>query len=135
MFPFAVPPGTPSSLLTVRNLTVSAPPHSREDALVKNLSLKIESGQHILVIGQSSSGKTSLLRTLRGLWPSDSGELLIGPNANRGFFFLPQNVYLAEGGSLAEQVMYPLAQILSLSEERNLEEEIVYLGEKIKLRC
>ena len=107
-----------SVLLSLTNLSISAP--KCKSVLIKRLRLDLVKGQHLLIMGQSSSGKTSLLRTLRGLWPADSGEIRVGASAaERGFFFLPQKVYLSEG-SLADQIVYPLSHRLSLTEERDM---------------
>ena len=40
--------------------------------LVKSLYLSLTKGNHILVTGPSGVGKSSLLRSLYGLWPADS---------------------------------------------------------------
>lgn len=45
-----------------------------EQLLVENLSLKISQGTHLLVVGNTGTGKTSLLRVLNRLWEAHSGE-------------------------------------------------------------
>ncbi len=46
-----------------------------EDLLVKDLTLKISQGMHMLVVGNTGTGKTSLLRVLNGLWEPCNGKL------------------------------------------------------------
>uniref|UniRef100_A0A4W4FDI1 ABC transporter domain-containing protein n=1 Tax=Electrophorus electricus TaxID=8005 RepID=A0A4W4FDI1_ELEEL len=73
------------------------------ELLVKDLSLRIYQGTHLLLVGNTGTGKTSLLRVLNHLWePSGSFEMTtcFGP---RGVLFLPQKPYLTDG-SLREQV-------------------------------
>lgn len=45
-----------------------------DQLLVEDLSLKITEGTHLLVVGNTGTGKTSLLRVLNRLWEADSGE-------------------------------------------------------------
>ncbi|KAG1944414.1 lysosomal cobalamin transporter ABCD4-like isoform X1 [Pimephales promelas] len=82
-----------------------------EELLVKDLTLKISQGMHLLVVGNTGTGKTSLLRVLNGLWEPCSGSVgmttCFGP---RGVLFLPQKAYLTDG-TLREQVIYPLNDI------------------------
>uniref|UniRef100_A0A671KHV4 ATP-binding cassette sub-family D member 4-like n=1 Tax=Sinocyclocheilus anshuiensis TaxID=1608454 RepID=A0A671KHV4_9TELE len=82
-----------------------------EELLVKDLTLKISQGTHMLVVGNTGTGKTSLLRVLNGLWEPCNGSVemttCFGP---RGVLFLPQKAYLTDG-TLREQVIYPLKDI------------------------
>uniref|UniRef100_A0A8C1D793 ATP-binding cassette, sub-family D (ALD), member 4 n=1 Tax=Cyprinus carpio carpio TaxID=630221 RepID=A0A8C1D793_CYPCA len=75
-----------------------------EELLVKDLTLKISQGTHMLVVGNTGTGKTSLLRVLNGLWEACNGSVemttCFGP---RGVLFLPQKAYLTDG-TLREQV-------------------------------
>lgn len=86
-----------------------------EELLVKNLTLKITSGQSLLIIGNTGTGKTTLLRVLNGLRDITQGSLRMatcfGP---RGILFLPQKPYFTDG-TLREQVIYPLKEIYPLS--------------------
>lgn len=45
-----------------------------DQLLVEDLSLKITERTHLLVVGNTGTGKTSLLRVLNRLWEADSGE-------------------------------------------------------------
>uniref|UniRef100_G3P7W8 ATP-binding cassette, sub-family D (ALD), member 4 n=1 Tax=Gasterosteus aculeatus aculeatus TaxID=481459 RepID=G3P7W8_GASAC len=83
--------------------------------LVEDLSVKISQGTHLLVVGNTGTGKTSLLRVLNRLWEAHSGFVQMttcfGP---RGTLFLPQKPYLTDG-TLREQVIYPLKDIYPAS--------------------
>uniref|UniRef100_A0A8D0AWN4 ATP-binding cassette, sub-family D (ALD), member 4 n=1 Tax=Sander lucioperca TaxID=283035 RepID=A0A8D0AWN4_SANLU len=69
-----------------------------DELLVEDLSLKISQGTHLLVVGNTGTGKTSLLRVLNRLWEAHSGFVQMttcfGP---RGTLFLPQKPYLTDG--------------------------------------
>ncbi|XP_029106532.1 lysosomal cobalamin transporter ABCD4 isoform X3 [Scleropages formosus] len=79
-----------------------------DDLLVKDLTLKISQGTHVLVVGNTGTGKTSLLRVLNRLWESSSGFIhmttCFGP---RGVLFLPQKPYLTDG-TLREQGLWTM---------------------------
>lgn len=45
-----------------------------DELLVEDLSLTIRQGVHLLVVGNTGTGKTSLLRVLNRLWEAHSGE-------------------------------------------------------------
>lgn len=61
--------------------------------VLKNLNLKIETGQFICVLGKSGCGKSTLLNLLAGYLKADLGEILVdgdlveGPDADRGVVF------------------------------------------------
>ncbi|KAI5620392.1 ATP-binding cassette sub-family D member 4, partial [Silurus asotus] len=82
-----------------------------EELLVKELSLKVYEGVHLLVVGNTGTGKTSLLRVLNLLWEPYSGfvrmNACFGP---RGIMYLPQKPFLTDG-TLREQVIFPLNNI------------------------
>jgi ATP-binding cassette subfamily D (ALD) protein 3 len=59
--------------------------------LLKELSMKIEKGMNILVLGPNACGKSSLFRILSGIWPLSKGQIN-KPSAsplNGGIFFVP----------------------------------------------
>lgn len=75
------------------------------EELVRDLSVVMKPGDHILLTGPNGVGKSAVARVVAGLWPVWSGELQ--KPASRDIFFLPQRAYLS-AGSLREQVIYPV---------------------------
>ncbi|EST04538.1 Peroxisomal fatty acyl CoA transporter, transmembrane domain protein [Kalmanozyma brasiliensis GHG001] len=74
------------------------------EELVKDLTLRVKPGEHILITGPNGVGKTAVARVVAGLWPVFQGHLE-RPSIN-DIMFLPQRPYLSVG-SLREQVIYP----------------------------
>ncbi|KAJ9474132.1 Peroxisomal long-chain fatty acid import protein 2 [Pseudozyma hubeiensis] len=74
------------------------------EELVKDLTLRVKPGEHILITGPNGVGKTAVARVVAGLWPVFQGRLE-RPSIN-DIMFLPQRPYLSVG-SLREQVIYP----------------------------
>jgi putative ATP-binding cassette transporter len=88
--------------LAFENLTVQTPNY--EKTLFQNLSLELQAGQSLLVMGDSGCGKSSLLRVLAGLWNSGTG-VIVRPELEE-ILFLPQRPYMILG-TLREQLIYP----------------------------
>lgn len=88
--------------LSFDNLTLQTPNYQR--TLIKDLSLSLQPGQGLLIMGASGCGKSSLLRAIAGLWNSGSGRIN-RPDLD-DILFLPQRPYMILG-SLKEQLLYP----------------------------
>lgn len=74
------------------------------EELVKDLTLCVKPGEHILITGPNGVGKTAIARVVAGLWPVFQGRL--ERPSIQDIMFLPQRPYLSVG-SLREQVIYP----------------------------
>ena len=84
----------------------------------------VKPGEHLAIVGEPGSGKSSLFRALAGLWPWGTGELRM-PSA-KGMMFLPQRPYLPLG-SIRAAVAYPEAS------ERFSEDEVRGVLERVQL--
>jgi putative ATP-binding cassette transporter len=92
-----------SRIVKLDKLTVRTP-GLEAHILVNELSFVIKRRQSLLIMGASGTGKSSVLRTIAGLWYGGSG-LLERPALN-DLMFLPQRPYMVEG-SLRDQLLYP----------------------------
>lgn len=92
--------------LKLDNLTILPPKSQR--TLVKNFSLSLPKKSAVLIMGESGSGKSSVLRTIAGLWNSGSGT--IQRPRLKEMMFLPQRPYMPIG-SLRAQLLYPSREV------------------------
>lgn len=91
-----------SKLVRLVDLNISPP--GLDHILVKKLTFELHIGQSMLIMGPSGTGKSSVLRTIAGLWPGKGGSLE-RPASNQ-LMFLPQRPYMIEG-NLRDQLLYP----------------------------
>lgn len=97
--------------LTLRNLSVQR----GEVEILRSVNLVVESGASLAVLGESGSGKSSLLRTIAGLDPPASGRILLDsvdvtdvPVGKRGIVYVDQSPALQPNLTLAGNVERPL---------------------------
>ncbi|AUF98353.1 ABC transporter ATP-binding protein [Pseudomonas sp. 02C 26] len=91
------------SCLCAQGLTLCRPDGS---ALLSNLDLRVGQGQWLRLAGRSGLGKSTLLRTLQGLWPYCRGNWQLPPGRS---LLLPQKPYLPQM-RLDELLAYPQLQ-------------------------
>lgn len=73
--------------------------------LIPNLNLRLTPGRRLLITSPSGKGKTTLLRSLNGIWPYLEGQIRLPRNTHR--LALTQKAYLPVG-SLRAALAYPL---------------------------
>lgn len=88
--------------LCLEHLVVQTPDGGK--TLLKALDLNLKPGSSLLLMGASGTGKSSLLRTIAGLWNTGGGSITRPPLAR--MMFLPQRPYMVQG-SLRDQLLYP----------------------------
>jgi len=75
-----------------------------EQQLVSDLSLKVGVQEHLVIVGQTGVGKSSLLRAMAGLWTRGEGRITM-PSPDEALF-LPQRPYMILS-DLRSQLLYP----------------------------
>ncbi|WP_160109736.1 ABC transporter ATP-binding protein/permease [Pseudomonas izuensis] len=86
-------------------LQAFAPLNGHGLPLFEPLTLNLAPGERLLLRGPSGVGKTTLLRSLAGLWPRHRGSAELD---REGLLILPQKPYLP-GGSLHDLLLYTRA--------------------------
>jgi putative ATP-binding cassette transporter len=86
----------------LQSLNVMTP---QKQSLFPALSLTLPPGKRVLITAPSGKGKTSLLRSMNGLWPYFSGQVHIPLKSHR--LALTQKAYLPIG-SLRAALAYPM---------------------------
>ena len=54
--------------------------------LFQNVSFEIKRGEHIAIIGDNGTGKTTLLKILNEIVPADNGSFRLGSKVQRGYY-------------------------------------------------
>jgi putative ATP-binding cassette transporter len=92
---------TEGAALRLRNVSVTLDDGS---AVVSEADVDVPPGDQVLVVGESGTGKSTLIRAISGLWPWGQGEILIQSKAR--LFLMPQRPYVPLG-TLRRAATYP----------------------------
>jgi ATP-binding cassette subfamily C protein len=99
----------PAGMLTLQNVVVTPPASDR--ATIRGVTLSVEAGTIIGIVGPSAAGKSTLARAIVGVWPAlgtiriDGSELSHWDREDLGkhIGYLPQDVELFSG-TVAENI-------------------------------
>lgn len=78
----------------------------QQQTLLTGLNLKLTPGKRVLITASSGKGKTTLLRSMNGIWPFIDGQIRLPRHCRR--LVLTQKAYLPIG-TLREALAYPMA--------------------------
>lgn len=71
-----------NDVLSVEHLSKAFPPKE----LFSDISFEIKRGEHVAIIGDNGTGKTTLLKILNGLMEADQGSFTLGTNVHIGYY-------------------------------------------------
>ena len=87
-----------NDVLSVENLE-----KSYNTLLFKNISFEIKRGEHVAIIGDNGTGKTTILKIINGLVDADSGMIKLGTNVHIGYYDQEQH-NLTDENTLFEEI-------------------------------
>ena len=87
-----------NDVLSVENLE-----KSYNTFLFKNISFEIKRGEHVAIIGDNGTGKTTILKIINGLVDADSGMIKLGTNVHIGYYDQEQH-NLTDENTLFEEI-------------------------------
>lgn len=114
-----------NDVLSVENLSKSFG-HLR---LFENVSFEIKRGEHVAIIGDNGTGKTTLLKILNALLPADYGSFKLGTNVEIGYYDQEHHVLHSEK-TLFDEISdeYPY---LTNTEIRNVLAAFLFTGDDV----
>lgn len=114
-----------NDVLTVENLSKAFGSHQ----LFTNVSFEIKRGEHVAIIGDNGTGKTTLLKILNELLPADSGTFHLGTNVEIGYYDQEHHVLHSEK-TLFDEISddYPY---LTNTEIRNVLAAFLFTGDDV----
>ena len=97
--------------------------------LFENVSFEIKRGEHVAIIGDNGTGKTTLLKIINELVPMDSGTIRLGANVEIGYYDQEHHV-LHMDKTLFDEISddYPY---LTNTEIRNTLAAFLFTGEDV----
>ena len=107
------------AILTVNDVTVSF----GEETILEGITLEMQKGEHIGLVGVNGSGKTTLFKTLTGEYTPDTGSVIFAKDCTPGY--MEQHVCRDFEKTAFEEVMTVFAPLLEM------EKELEFLSSKL----
>ncbi|MBE5893782.1 MAG: ABC-F family ATP-binding cassette domain-containing protein [Lachnospiraceae bacterium] len=97
--------------------------------LFENVDFELKRGEHVAIIGDNGTGKTTLLKILNQILPADSGKFTLGTNVEIGYYDQEHHVLHGEK-TLFEEISdeYPY---LTNTEIRNVLAAFLFTGDDV----
>lgn len=100
-----------------------------KEVLFQKISFSIKRGEHVAIIGDNGTGKTTLLKLINELLPADEGTIRLGNNVHIGYYDQEHHVLHAEK-SIYDEISdeYP---VLTTTEIRNILAAFLFTGDDV----
>ncbi|MBJ3816728.1 cysteine/glutathione ABC transporter ATP-binding protein/permease CydC [Shimwellia pseudoproteus] len=82
-FPSQSAPAVHQASLDIRDLSFCYPGHS--EPVLRDITLHVQAGQRVVILGQTGCGKSTLLQLITRSWDPQHGEILLGDNPLKYF--------------------------------------------------
>ena len=100
-------------------------------SVFQDVSLQVDDGKRIALVGVNGAGKTTLLRILAGLEEADAGTVTRARNLRIGF--LPQEALFNSTATLRAEMLDACSEILAIHEEmRDAEARLAAAGDDMQ---
>ena len=113
-----------NDVLSVENLE-----KSYNTLLFKNISFEIKRGEHVAIIGDNGTGKTTILKIINGLVDADSGMIKLGTNVHIGYYDQEQH-NLTDENTLFEEIANSYSNMTN-TKIRNTLAAFMFTGEDV----
>lgn len=99
------------------------------EVLFRNISFSLKRGEHVAIIGDNGTGKTTLLKLINELLPADEGRIRLGTNVHIGYYDQEHHV-LHPDKSIYDEISdeYPT---LTTTEIRNILAAFLFTGDDV----
>lgn len=114
-----------SSLVDVLDVQLSVQSRGAKIHILRNVNFSVSVGERIAILGRSGVGKSTLLRSMAGIIPPDSGTIRWNvPRVVGDCVFLPQTPAVLDEITIEEQIRLPrrlLGQAMFQKDQRSTE--------------
>ena len=100
-----------------------------DEMLFTGLGFHIRRGEHVALIGDNGTGKTTILKILNGLLAQDAGHIRLGTNVHIGYYDQEQQV-LDDRNTVFEEIAYAFPSMTN-TEVRNLLASFLFTGDDV----
>lgn len=100
-----------------------------KEVLFEKISFSLKRGEHVAIIGDNGTGKTTLLKLINELLPADEGTIRLGTNVHIGYYDQEHHVLHAENtiyDEIADEYPY-----LTVTEIRNILAAFLFTGDDV----
>ncbi len=101
----------------------------KDEVLFRKISFSLKRGEHVAMIGDNGTGKTTLLKIINELLPADEGTIRLGTNVHIGYYDQEHHVLHPEK-TIYEEIAddYPY---LTITEIRNVLAAFLFTGDDV----